>query len=83
MGLCKLCQKQIDDKYQLCVECNIKAKQSNTQDDLVKILNKMNWNIGRICLCLEMICLDENKLNKTRETIQKIKEEIEKDENKQ
>jgi len=78
MGKCKGCNKLIDDKYSLCVECNIKSKQANSQDELIKIFTKMNWNLGRICLCLEMICLDEKKLVKARETMEKIMEEIKK-----
>ena len=79
MGNCKLCNKIIDDKYQLCVECNIKAKQSNQSDDLIKILTKINWNLGKTALNMEIIANlllnDYSKIDKLKETIGKIKDD--------
>ena len=55
MGKCELCEKEIDDKYQLCMACNVKAKQANNQDDtnknlaeIAKQLKHINWNMGLI-----------------------------------
>lgn len=57
MGMkeCEGCGKQIDDKYTLCVACNIKNKQANIQGDTIKHLGKIaqqleyiNWNLGLI-----------------------------------
>jgi len=78
MGICKGCGTTIGDQYQVCVACNIKAKQANQSDDLIKILERMNWNLGVIARSLELITESDDKVQKIRDTIKKINDELKK-----
>lgn len=48
MGKCEDCEKEIADKYKVCVECLHKRQQANKQDsnkDLLKALSAINNNL--------------------------------------
>lgn len=52
MKNCEDCGKEIDDKYKVCVDCNEKRKVKGNGDTL-KMLEKINWNLGTIALSLK------------------------------
>jgi len=54
---CMGCKNIIDDKYTLCVKCNLKNKEINNSGDLITVLKSIdnnlkhiNWNIGSLVM---------------------------------
>src|SRR3990167_4039142 len=43
---CKTCSNQIDDRYEYCISCVQKVKQGNQNEELLKVLTQINWNLG-------------------------------------
>ena len=42
------CGKLIDDKYEMCLDCLKKIKESNASQDIIKELGKINNNLYAI-----------------------------------
>jgi len=45
MKQCKVCKREIADNYEYCWEC---VKKVPKQDDTLKVLTQINWNLGTI-----------------------------------
>jgi len=76
IGKCQICGKEINDKYSLCVACNIESKKSNQQNVLVDIINKINWNMGSVALTLHLQLLTQLETLKYKEKLTSIQEQI-------
>lgn len=73
MKLCQVCKKsQIDDKYQMCLECSTRLKEKRPDTDAINILKEIaqqlryiNWNLGIISA---VAMQDKEKIDKLKKT---------------
>jgi len=86
MGKCNNCGKEIDDKYKYCLDCMNKYKEDKPEsnDELVDIITKVNWNLGSIQKWMKLSLLNELEKQKNPTETQKnlhalLKKDIEKD----
>jgi len=73
MKKCKLCGTDIDDKYEYCIQCINKVKETNTMQEVVKVLSQCNWNLGTMTKQqrLYYLFLISEKYGDNRENIRK------------
>lgn len=60
----------IDDKYIYCQACIISFKGDNKQQDSLKILEQMNWNLGMISKTLQAL-LPKDKLDEIKKQMKR------------
>ena len=58
MKECKSCGKEIDDKYEYCIQCIQKVKETNTSQDMIKVLEHLNWNAGATQKWIKLMLLN-------------------------
>jgi len=84
MDKCQVCGVAVADGYKFCVKCNTENRKVFSQDKQNDLMQKMNWNLGRIALSIEAILFIQTKNEalamENLKKLAKIKDEIKKNE---
>ena len=64
---CKSCDNLIDERYEYCISCINKIKQGNQNEDIIKVITQINWNLGATQKWIKLFLLNqlEDAGNKT------------------
>lgn len=68
---CKSCDNLIDKRYEYCIPCINKIKQGNQNEDLIKVVIQINWNLGAMQKWIKLFLLNQLEETTNKTTTQK------------